>query len=172
MTLTRSKLEGRDLGAGLGLAAFELILLPWPTSGTALILLPSPELTTLLGLAAFFTDAAAGLGGGACSTMVMVVGRTNIPLPISQSKYRSPRTLPSFLPLLSSNSTPTQSPVWKWVSPMYLTVARRPSGSSTIWPTCRSDMLRKSSKSYIHRFQEVELSSSKSALLKPTMLDC
>ena len=101
MGRTRSKLDGRDLEEGVGLAEFMLILLPVPTSGTALILRPTPEPTTLLGLAAFFAGTAAGLGAGACWMMVMAVGLTNMPLPISHSKYRSPWTLPSFFPLSS-----------------------------------------------------------------------
>lgn len=135
MGRTRSKLDGRDLEEGVGLAEFMLILLPAFTSGTALILRPMPELTTLLGLAAFFAGTAAGLGGRACSMMVTAAGLTNMPLPISHSKYRSPWTLPSFFPLSSSSSTPTQSPAAKWGCPMYRTVAKRPSVSSMTWPT-------------------------------------
>jgi hypothetical protein len=129
-----------------------LILLPAATSGTALILRPIPELVTVLVLAVFFAGTAAGLGGG-CSMMVTAVGRTNIPLPMSHSKYRSPWTLPSFLPLSSSNSTPTQSPAAKWGCPIYRTVAKRPSVSSMTWPiwSC-SDMMRSSSETHPHGF--------------------
>jgi hypothetical protein len=56
-SLTRTILDGRDvLLTGLGLAAFMLILLLAPTSGTELNFRPSPELTILLGLVPFFID--------------------------------------------------------------------------------------------------------------------
>lgn len=110
--LTRSMLDGRDpLPAGLGLAAFMLIRLLTPVSGTMLVLRPSPELTTLVGLATFFAGATAfGAAAGCSMIAATAAARRNIPLPISQSKYLSPLTLPSFLPLRPSSSTPIQSP--------------------------------------------------------------
>jgi hypothetical protein len=106
-------LDGRDpLAAGLGLAAFMLIRFPTPLSGTMLVLLPSPELTTLFGLAAFLAGAADfGTAAGCSMIAATAAALRNIPLPISQSKYLSPLTLPSFLPLRLSSSTPIQSPV-------------------------------------------------------------
>lgn len=57
-------------------------------------------------------DFVGDLGGGGCSTILTTpVGRKNMPCPGSQSKYLSPCTEPSFLPVASSNSTPTHSPV-------------------------------------------------------------
>lgn len=77
--------DGRDpLGPGLGLGAFRLILLVNPESVAAR---PVPGLKLLgrLGLrAAGFAVA------GAWAMMANVVGRTNMPWPIPQSKYRSP----------------------------------------------------------------------------------
>lgn len=143
-------LDGRDPRvAGLGLAAFMLIRFPAATSGTLLILRPSPE-TTLLGLATFFaaTDPLAGFDTGAGRSMtVRAVGLRNMPRPISQSKYLSPCTLPSFLPLSSSSSTPTHSPAAKCGCPTNRTVPKRPSTSSTVWPRSSSDMMRESSGS-------------------------
>ena len=113
---TRSMLEGREPRlAGVGLAAFMLCLLPAAISCTALGLLPSaPRPATLLGLETFFATAGAGFGTAAgCSVIRTAGGRRNMPLPISQSKYRSPCMLPSFLPLSSSSSTPIQSPAAK-----------------------------------------------------------
>ena len=52
-------LEGRDLVAGLGLAAFMLILFPVPVSATEVRLNTTPVFTTLLGLEAFFAGTAA-----------------------------------------------------------------------------------------------------------------
>ncbi len=146
--LTRTMLDGLDvgldpLGTGLGLAAFILILFPTPESGTKLGLLPGPGATILLGLLPFravpFSGLDAGTGTG-CSMIVSAEGRKNIPRPIWQSKYLSPCTLPSFLPLSSSSSTPTQSPVAKCGCPMKRTTAMRPSASSTVWPTTSSDI--------------------------------
>lgn len=54
---------------------------------------------------------ACGAGGASSTTLTTPVGRINRPNPGSQSKYRSPCTEPSFLPVASSSSTPTQSPV-------------------------------------------------------------
>lgn len=107
-------LEGRDLVAGLGLAAFMLILFPVAASATDVRRGPTPVLMTLLGLEVFFTGTGAAFGGGAgCAMAMTAAGFTNMPRPGSQSKYRSPRTLPSFLPLSSSNSTPIHSPAEK-----------------------------------------------------------
>ena len=85
-------LDGRDLVAGLGLAAFMLILFPAAGSGAVLILRPSPGPTTLPGLAGFLTTPFVGFGagGGACSIIDIAEGRKNIPLPIGQSKYLCP----------------------------------------------------------------------------------
>jgi hypothetical protein len=90
--LTRSMLDDRDpLVAGLGLPALILIRLPPLGSCTALILRPSPELTTLLGLAGFLMGACADFVPAAgCSMIVTTDGLRNIPLPISHSKYLSP----------------------------------------------------------------------------------
>ena len=66
-------------------------------------------------------------------------GLKNMPYPCSHSKYLCPLTEPSFLPVASSSSTPTQSPVWKVVVPTKRTVAIRPSFSSILWPTTRED---------------------------------
>lgn len=60
-------LDGRDLVAGLGLAAFMLILLLAAGSGAVDILRPTPEPTTLLGLPGLFAAPFAGFattGGG------------------------------------------------------------------------------------------------------------
>jgi len=90
--------EGRDpLPAGLGLAAFMLILFPTTGSGAPLALL-NPAPVTLLGRAAFLTGAGFAAGGASSRIEVMAASLTNIPLPISQSKYRWPLTLPSFFP--------------------------------------------------------------------------
>lgn len=131
-------LEGRDLVAGLGLAAFILIRLPAAASGTVLNLLPTPGPPTLLGLAGFFAAAvplAFATGAGACWITTAADGRRNMPLEGSQSKYRCPWTLPSFLPSKLSNSTPTQSPSANSVCPTYRTIPIRPSASWTVWPT-------------------------------------
>ena len=114
-------LEGRDLVVGLGLTEFTLTLFAAPTSGTELKRRPAPALATLLGLAGFFASTVVdfmGFTGGAGawvtgSTYATADGLTNIPLPGSQSKYLWPCTLPSFLPLSSSSSTPIHSPCWK-----------------------------------------------------------
>lgn len=83
-------LDGREvLGTGLGLGAFILLLLPAAGSRVCEALL-EPE-AKLLGLffAAVVGAAALGFGGG-CDTTVTAVARTNMPLPMSQSKYLSP----------------------------------------------------------------------------------
>lgn len=71
---------------------------------------------------------------GCSMTVTTTAGRTNMPKPGSQSKYRSPWTVPSFFPVGSSNSTPIQSPSAKWVAPTYRTVAWRPSDNVTTCP--------------------------------------
>lgn len=59
-----------------------------------------------------------GSGSSGCSsTCLTPVERRNMPNPCSHSKYRSPLTAPSFLPVCSSNSIPTHSPGWKCVLP-------------------------------------------------------
>lgn len=75
------------------------------------------------------------LSGSGWTILPTTVGRTNMPCPGSQSKYRSPWTAPSFLPVASSNSRPIHCPSAKWVVPMKRTVACRPSGSSITVPT-------------------------------------
>jgi hypothetical protein len=119
-------LEGLEFGldvlvAGLGLAAFMLILVPAPASGTVLSLLPGAGRTALEGLPTLLVVpllfGACGTGAG-CAMTVTAAGLRNIPRPILHSKYLSPCTLPSFFPLSSSSSTPTQSPVEKWGCPM------------------------------------------------------
>lgn len=78
---------------------------------------------------------------GRSITEATTVGRTNMPNPGSQSKYRSPCTEPSFFPESSFNSTPIHSPSAKLVAPMYRTVACRPSVSVTTQPVDSSAML-------------------------------
>lgn len=86
-------LEGRDvLGPGLGLGAFKLFLLPTPVSIDVLAVL-DPDVNMLFGLdvLAFLVAVGAGFGFGAGWAMTATaVGRTNMPLPMAQSKYRSP----------------------------------------------------------------------------------
>jgi hypothetical protein len=103
----------------------------------------------LLGRPPFRAEAApvAGLGtaGGGWAMTVTAFGRQNMPRPTPpHSKYRSPLTLPSFFPELSSSSTPTHSPIWKLVRPRNRIVAVRPSVRRTVWPSARpsrSDMV-------------------------------
>lgn len=107
LTLSIILLGLPSLAAGLGLAAFILILFPAAASVTLPVLLAAGAMT-LLGrlvlfnppgpLAAEATDAFLA-GGAGCSNTVTAEGRTNIPRPISHSKYLSPLTLPSFFPL-------------------------------------------------------------------------
>lgn len=73
--------------------------------------------------------------GGAAWTEATAVGRTNIPRPGGQSKYRSPCTDPSFLPESSSNSTPIHSLAAKCVCPMKRIIAVRPSLRLIVCPT-------------------------------------
>lgn len=91
--LTLAILEGRDvLGPGLGLGAFKLFLLPTPVSIDVLAVL-DPDVNMLFGLdvLAFLVAVGAGFGFGAGWAMTATaVGRTNMPLPMAQSKYRSP----------------------------------------------------------------------------------
>lgn len=75
---------------------------------------------------------------GCSSTLTTAAGLTNIPKPCSQSKYRSPWTDPSFLPVGSPSSTPIQSPGAKLVLPMKRMIAFRPSDKQTTWPGERS----------------------------------
>src|SRR5450432_2519630 len=111
-------LEGLDvgletLGTGLGLAAFMLSRLPAPESVTVLNLFPVVGKTALAGLPTLLAGPLSFLStgnGAGCAITVSAAGLRNIPLPIWQSKYLSPWTLPSFLPLSSLSSTPTQSP--------------------------------------------------------------
>lgn len=84
--LTLTTLEGREgLGTGLGLGALRLIRLFKPAS-----ILPervAPEVTMLLGRErGFFATGCLGGAGGGCARTMTVVGRTNMPKPIWQSK--------------------------------------------------------------------------------------
>lgn len=137
-------LEGRDvLGPGLGLGAFKLFLLPTPVSMEVLAVL-EPDVNMLLGLEVlvFLVAVVVGFGfGGGWATTATAVGRTNMPFPMSQSKYRSPWTLPSFLPEPSSSSTPTQAPGAKAVSPTKRMTALRPSVRRITCPGTRSVIL-------------------------------
>ena len=54
--------------------------------------------------------------------MVTILSLTNTPLPSSQVKYRFPPTLPSFLPVCESSSTPTHFPAANEVGPTNFTV--------------------------------------------------
>ena len=147
---TLAMLDGRDiLGTGLGLGAFKLILLP--SAGSLVV--PDralPDVNMLLGLPPFRAPAAAaaGLGGAGWAMTVTAFGRQNMPRPTPpHSKYRSPLTLPSFFPELSSSCSPTHSPVWKLVRPRNRMIAVRPSVSRTVWPSARpssSDMVSRS----------------------------
>lgn len=88
--LTLTMLEGREgLGTGLGLGAFMLIRLAMDGSFMELGL-RTPADATPAGPGRPTLEArrgaAAGLGGGAAWMTVMVVGRTNMPRPWSQSK--------------------------------------------------------------------------------------
>ena len=94
--------------------------------------------TVLLGRAGFFLMGGRKGVGGPANTF-RDAGRTNIPEPIGQSKYRSPPTLPSFLPDASSSSTPTQTPGAKAVWPAKRMMASRPSLSWTLRPSASSD---------------------------------
>ncbi len=68
------------LGPGLGLGALRLILLVSPASPPVPRTLP---VNILLGRLVLFAGAAAGLGW---ASTVTVVGRTNMPWPMAQSK--------------------------------------------------------------------------------------
>ena len=78
------------LVTGLGLGAFMLFLFGRPASGTELVLRAAAGPATLLGRTGFFAGAGAFGTGAGRSIIVMAEGRTNIPRPISHSKYRSP----------------------------------------------------------------------------------
>jgi len=144
-------LDGRDiLGTGLGLGAFRLILLPSAGSVVAPVR-ALPDVNMLLGRPPFrapAAPAAAGLGGAGSAMTVTAFGRQNMPRPTPpHSKYRSPLTLPSFFPELSSSCSPTHSPVWKFVLPRNRMMAVRPSVRRTVWPSARpssSDMVLRS----------------------------
>ncbi len=84
--LTRPMLDGLDvLGPGLGLGALRLILLPSPVSP------PVPRalvvaVNMLLGRPVFLGGPAAATAGRGWASTVIVVGRTNMPWPMAQSK--------------------------------------------------------------------------------------
>lgn len=99
-----TKLVRRTLGTGLGLGAFKLLLFASATSPLGADLTAAGA--KLFGRAGF----RAGFVLGACAMMVAIMGLTNMPYPMGQSKYLTPWTLPSFLPVFSSSSTPIHSP--------------------------------------------------------------
>jgi len=83
-TLTLIALVGRDiLGPGLGLGAFMLRRFVKATSPPAADVLPDTGLR-LLGRAGF--RAAAGFAAGGWARMVTIMGLTNMPYPMGQSK--------------------------------------------------------------------------------------
>ena len=126
------------LAPGVGLLPIALALFPGPSARRGLF---NPLTKALLGRLFAGAPLAAGLvlGFASSTTSRTPLGRRNMPCPCSQSKYRSPLTEPSFFPVASSSSTPTQSPVWKCVVPTKRTVATRPSLSSIFWPTERDE---------------------------------
>jgi len=143
--LTRAILDGLDvLGPGLGLGALRLILLPSPGSPLAPRAPVVAPVNMLLGRAGFRPGAAAAAlddGRGGCASTVTVVGRTNMPWPMGHSKYLSPCTLPSFLPVSSSSSTPTQSPAANRVWPTKRMMPFRPSLRRMVCPAASSVMM-------------------------------
>lgn len=123
-TQTLMPLSARALGVGL--AALMLCLLPAVGSAPGGRLNPLP--ITLLGLdfAAPVAEGAvslplaggfafAALGVGFSSVLAIPGALTNMPCPGSHWKYRCPCTVPSFLPVASSRTTPIQSPGAKLV---------------------------------------------------------
>lgn len=126
-----------NLAPGVGLPAMMLALLPAPFTLLSL-LNPFTAVCTLFGLPLPATPLLVmpGLTFGFTSstTCRTPAGLRNMPYPSSHSKYLSPLTEPSFLPVGSSSSTPIQSPVWKDVEPTKRTVATRPSFNSIFWP--------------------------------------
>ena len=135
LTVNLDNLAG--LAAGVGLPAFIYSLFDVFGSKTLCLFCPPVMLSGLPFTAApcafpFILGAGFGVGW---SMMVATLGLMNIPYPCGQAKYRWPWTSPSFFPVASSSSTPTHSPVAKWVLPAKRTVAVRPSESSTDWPT-------------------------------------
>ena len=121
-------------GPGVGLPEIALALLSGPLPAACFFSPLSPACTPL-GLLPFATTPLAGPAFGCSMTCRMPLGRRNMPWSCSHSKYRFPLTEPSFLPLASASSTPTQSPVWKWVGPKKRIVAMRSSFNSIVWPT-------------------------------------
>ena len=89
LTLLSPMLDGRPgLGTGLGLGAFKLIRLP--KAGSVIeVGRPGPAGPPTLLAREVLRAGAAAFGGAACK-IVTAAGRTNMPLPIAQSKYRSP----------------------------------------------------------------------------------
>lgn len=125
--------EGRGavLGPGVGVpVAFVLCLLKavggWPLGLLATAETPACDGLLVAALAPALEVCLLSRGG--CGrTAPTAVGRMNMPYPWSHSKYLSPWTAPSFLPVASVNSTPIQSPTAKLVVPMNRTVPCRPS---------------------------------------------
>lgn len=120
------------LGLAVGDSAVMLdgLPLPWSIDPVALLTTAGAPGLAAAGLAGAF-------GLGSCRMRATPMFRKNMPWPGLQSKYRSPWTEPSFLPVASSNSTPTQRPSAKEVSPMKRITPTRPSLSSTTWPAFR-----------------------------------
>lgn len=130
------------LGPDVGLAPSVLPLLPGPSIRLCLFS-PFATVCTLLGLAFPGTPLPVVFGFDFASSRTCRTpdGLKNIPYPCAHWKYLSPLTEPSFFPVASSSSTPTQSPVWKCVIPTKRTIATRPSLSSIFCPTERDAVL-------------------------------
>jgi hypothetical protein len=98
--------------ARLCLAPGPLVLVPGAVTPDGLGLADGgPIGLPLAGGAGFAGDRAAGGGAGSSITLTTPVGLMKSPCPAGQSKYLSPCTEPSFLPVASSSSTPIHSPV-------------------------------------------------------------
>lgn len=128
-------LEGLLPILGLGVedsaAMLDGLPLPWSMDPVALLATAPGAATRPAG------GLVGALGFGSSMMRATPIGRKNIPWPGFDSKYRVPCTEPSFFPDGSSNSTPTQRPSAKAVSPTKRIIPMRPSLSSMIWPTLR-----------------------------------
>lgn len=129
------------LAAGVGVPCNILARLPGSSFNNVCLLVPFTAAVPcmLLGRALFvgapLLVAALGLAlDVSCNTLATPDARQKMPYPAAHSKYRFPWTEPSFLPLCSSSSTPTHSPVWKDVVPTNRTVPMRVSLSSIFCP--------------------------------------
>lgn len=145
---TGERIPLATLAAGVGVPCNVLALLPGSSLNSVCLLAPltAAEPWMLLGRALFVGTplpvAAFGFAFGAsCNTLATPDGRQKMPYPAAHSKYRFPWTEPSFFPLCSSSSTPTQSPVWNDVVPTYRTVPTRVSLSSIFCPGARGGLL-------------------------------